>query len=221
MKKIIKTLSLVALMAVVSMTPLCAQTEQTEQTEKTTETNATPATPAAEPKPKQSSGAEVRIGPDGVYVNGPHIPNGMNFSGPTPIEAMIVIVAIVTPFICIVAIGGLIFESRRRRNQMLHETIRAMIEKGVPIPPELLSPQKAQFNPPQSPFDAVFPSNKKSDLRAGLIMVAIGFGLLFFFKAIDMKIWPVGFIFILLGFALLLVHRFEKKNAAKTEVAPK
>ncbi|HZV35669.1 MAG TPA: DUF6249 domain-containing protein [Verrucomicrobiae bacterium] len=217
MKTIAKTICLVALLLAVTISPLAAQTAESENTTNTNETSLAPQTPPkAEMPPAPHAQSQVHRNPHANYAGGPYFP-----PGPSWIEGTIAIVAIVTPFICIVAVGGLIFESRRRRNELLHQTIRAMIDKGVPIPPELLTPSKSQFAPPQSPLDDVFPPRRKSDLRTGLIMLALGFGLLIFFSAINMKIWPVGFIFMLLGGALLLVHKFEKKNEAKTEVAPK
>lgn len=219
MKKITKALCLVALLLAAAISPVTAQTENTNEANITskTETNATSLAPPAPPKPEMPSSphAQIHGNSHGIYMDRSH-----PATVPDLMHSVVPIVAIVTPFACVVAIAGLIFKARRRRIELLHETLRAMIEKGVPIPPELLAPSKSPFAPPPSPFD-VFSSGKKSDLRAGLLMLALGFGLLILLSSMDMKIWPVGFIFMLLGGALLLVHKFEKKNAAKTEVAPK
>lgn len=205
MKTITKIICLAALLLAVTIAPLPAQTAQSENT---TDTNANSLAPQALPKPQMPPMQQRH-----EYVDHQTFP-------PDLLHSVVPIVAIVTPFGCIVAVAGLIFKARRRRIELLHETLRAMIEKGVPIPPELIAPPKAQLAPGQSPFD-VFPSRKKSDFRSGLMMLAFGFGLLIFFVSIDMKIWPVGFIFMLLGGALLLVHKLENKNDTKTELAPK
>jgi len=49
------------------------------------------------------------------------------------------IVAILGFFGIIPSIFGIIGYFRSRRNKMLHETLRAMVEKGVPIPRELIA----------------------------------------------------------------------------------
>src|SRR5205814_2609855 len=81
----------------------------------------------------------VRIDNTGIHVGGSdpvdiNMPNWGNRVGP-----LIPIVAIVFTFGSPVAVLGLFFYFRYRRNRMMHETLRAMVEKGVPIPPELLA----------------------------------------------------------------------------------
>ena len=62
-------------------------------------------------------------------------------------------------------IVALVLVFRHRRQKLVHETMRLMIEKGLPVPPELINPP-----PPAKP--------PKSDLRRGLIWLGLGLGLL-------------------------------------------
>jgi hypothetical protein len=98
-----------------------------------------------------------------------------------------------------VALGA---SAKLKRAKILHETLRAMIEKGQPIPPELLRPQQAARLP-------------RSDLRTGLVMIAIGFGLSFLLLClhdVPQGIAAVGAIPFLMGVAFLIVWKIETKN---------
>jgi hypothetical protein len=83
-----------------------------------------------------------------------------------------------------------------RRNAQQHETLRLMVEKGREIPPELL------MSPPK----------KRSDLRKGLILLAIGIGLMAFFalhESHEKGLWGLGLIPTLMGAGYLLASRLE------------
>jgi len=67
-------------------------------------------------------------------------------------------------------ICAMFFYFRHRRNKMLHETLRAMIDKGVPIPPELLGA-------PQENLPPRIRSGVRNDFLIGLILIAVGLGL--------------------------------------------
>lgn len=101
-----------------------------------------------------------------------------------------------------VAIVATVVYFRHRRNRMLHETLRTMIEKGVPIPPELLHPQEQRKLP-------------KSDIRRGLVWIAVGIGLTVFFLVQDNHVWPIGLIPLLIGVAFLITWKVEgSKNSS-------
>ena len=89
--------------------------------------------------------------------------------------------------------------SRLKRTRMLHETIRQMIEKGQPIPPELLQPADRQCRP-------------RSDLRRGLIFIATGIGLIVWFLVQQNSIWPVALIPLLIGVAFLITWRLDSNK---------
>lgn len=102
------------------------------------------------------------------------------------------IVAIVFGFPVAIVVVVLIF--RQRRNAMLHKTLAAMIDKGVPIPPELLTP--AERRP-------------KSDLRRGITLVATGIGMVVFFALQHEEVWGLGLIPLLIGIGYLVVWRLD------------
>jgi hypothetical protein len=102
-----------------------------------------------------------------------------------------------------VAILGLFFYFRHRRNRMMHETLRAMIEKGVPIPPELLAGGGAAL---ANAANAGLLQN--NDLRYGLIFVALGIGLF-------VLVGKWGLIPLLIGAAMIvawLIGKTSSKN---------
>jgi hypothetical protein len=68
-----------------------------------------------------------------------------------------------------IGIVAIVLTFRHRRQKLAHETMRLMIEKGLPVPPELINPP-----PPVKP--------PKNDLRRGLIWLALGGGF--------MILWP-------------------------------
>jgi hypothetical protein len=126
--------------------------------------------------------------------------NSIN-AGTRPVEggvqALTAIVAIMAGCsipIAIVAVVGLGFYFRLRKNRMLHETLRAMIDKGVPIPPELLS----KSEPDQT-------KRPRSDFRNGLIFIGAGIGTV-------ILAGKPGYIILFMGVAFLVASFFEKKS---------
>ena len=117
-------------------------------------------------------------------------------------ETLVPIFGIIFTFGMPIAIVATVVYFRHRRNRMLHETLRSMIEKGVPIPPELLHPQEQRNLP-------------KSDIRRGLVWIAVGIGLTVFFLVQDNHVWPIGLIPLLIGVAFLITWKVEgSKNSS-------
>ena len=85
---------------------------------------------------------------------------------------------------------------------MQHETNRAMVEKGLPIPPELLTKAQQADAPQDRPFRA------RNDLRGGLILVGVGAGLL-------MLAGKVGWILVFIGAARLVFWLMEDRNLTR------
>jgi hypothetical protein len=103
-------------------------------------------------------------------------------------------------FVMVVGIIALGVTQRLKRARILHETIRIMIEKGQPIPPELLQPQEPRRGP-------------RSDLRRGLVFIGIGIALLFmFFGHGDGMLRWVGLIPLLMGVAFLITWKVESNK---------
>ena len=117
-------------------------------------------------------------------------------------------VPILALFIPIVAIvmSGLV---RIKRNRNMHETIRLMTEKGMPVPPELIqavigdSPQQAKNWSPTS------------QLRSGVINISIGLGLMLLFQEMQPEenwLWAIGVIPLMIGVGFLLFWWIESKK---------
>lgn len=115
---------------------------------------------------------------------------------PDTILTILIPVALFTFIGVCVALG---VNGRLKRNRMLHDTIRLMIEKGQPIPPELLQSQ----DPPRRP---------KSDLRSGLVLVGVGLGVGMFLFVQHQNAWPAGLIPLLMGVAFLITWKIESSK---------
>lgn len=114
--------------------------------------------------------------------------------------------ALMIPIVAI-AINGW---AKVRRNRELHESIRQIASKGQTVPPELLAQLSAT--------DAASRRagwGPTANLRAGLINVGVGLGLIVFFYAMrpDGWLWAVGAIPLGVGLALLLTWKLEPKPA--------
>ena len=113
--------------------------------------------------------------------------------------AGVIIAITVSMFAMVVACVALGVSQRMKRARLLHETLRLMIEKGQPIPPELL----------QSPEGVRRPRN---DLRNGLVFISIGIGIgAWLLAEHEGKAWPAAFIPLLIGVALLIARKLEHK----------
>ena len=102
----------------------------------------------------------------------------------------------------IVTIVGLGLFAAHRKNRMLHETIRAMVEKGQPIPPELLNPDKRSHK-------------AGNDMGRGLTLVGLGLGLMIFLYVQNNHNWAVGMIPMLMGIAFLIAWKFRTKQSGQ------
>jgi hypothetical protein len=176
-----KKLFILPLLLATLATPLCAQTD--DSTNNGTNTVA-PAQPMAQTPP---------ITPDQYYANQRQI---------RP-DDMVNIIAIIGVFGGGVAVCALFFYFRHRRHQILHETLRTMIDKGVPIPPELLAAPQ-QNAPPRI----------RNDLLIGLVLVAMGFGLSMFIYGPARKF---GFIPLFIGVAFLIAWKVEQKKKGQPD----
>jgi hypothetical protein len=109
------------------------------------------------------------------------------------------IVAELVVFGCPVLIVALMVHGRYRRAQILHDTLRLMVEKGAAIPPELLVSQK----PPPN------------DFRRGVLLIGLGVGLIGLFAMHGGKgIWGIGLVPLMLGAGYLVVAKLGTKTPA-------
>ena len=120
------------------------------------------------------------------------------------------IVAITMPFIFVISVLAIRAKKTMRERQLQHETVRLLIEKGQPIPPDLLKI-------PEEPE-----AKKHDDRKTGLILIAVGIGLYFFFNGLHVTGAPGGISFIglipgLIGTAMLVNWYLNHKNEKKDE----
>jgi hypothetical protein len=85
---------------------------------------------------------------------------------------------------------------RRAQEHERYETMRRLIEKGAEIPKELLG----------------VVAKEGSDLRRGVVFIALGVGLTVFIMS--GSAWGLGALFVCIGLGYLLSSRMEKKKAA-------
>jgi hypothetical protein len=87
------------------------------------------------------------------------------------------------------------------KSRSLHRTVRAMVEKGQEVPAALFAP------PPVL--------RARSDLRRGVVLVMVGFGLMIFFGAVsdwEGGAWSLGCIPFVIGLGYLLVWKLEGRK---------
>jgi hypothetical protein len=175
------------------------------------ETNGT--TAQADAGKKDASGGgnpQVRIDETGVHIGGP---NPVDINAPSFLRhnsvgtTLSAIFAIVGPFITGVAIVAIVFYFKHRRNRMMHETLRAMIDKGMPITPELIANLRGGSR--GSSDGQRFCRKQSGRLLPGLIMIGIGAA----FLIADPKHSRGGGIALLfMGLAFLVVWVVERKT---------
>jgi hypothetical protein len=102
-----------------------------------------------------------------------------------------------------VAVVAIIFYTIHRRNLMTHETLRAMIDKGIPLTPEVIASIKPRI---------AVSDRSRRDLRSGIILTAIGVGLLLF-------VGKPGYIVLFLGVAFLVLSAIDRPK--DPELPPK
>jgi Domain of unknown function (DUF6249) len=111
--------------------------------------------------------------------------------------AILVPLGSVGAFVMLVCAG---FYASYRRDQIRHQTIRAVLERGGEIPSELLRP----------------PAPPRTDLRRGILLIATGGGLMIVLRALvpEPRLWTAGLVPVLLGLGYLLVWKIEPPAAA-------
>jgi hypothetical protein len=115
------------------------------------------------------------------------------------VAMLAVILVFGMPIIIVIAI--LIHKSKR--TQRIHQTVVALAEKGLPIPPELFIDKPA--------------ADSASPLHRGVILIAVGAGLTIFFLSMPDRDapWGVGMIPLLIGVGYLIVWKLEGKKVDK------
>jgi len=116
------------------------------------------------------------------------------------------LLALCIPIIHIL-MGGVV---RIRRHQQLHETIRHMVEKGLPVPEELINAVvSGNVSSPKT-------WSPTSQLRSGIINIFIGLGLmvlLFTAGPTEWLWWGIGALPFIIGIGFLVIWRIESKKS--------
>jgi hypothetical protein len=108
----------------------------------------------------------------------------------------------IMPFFFTIAFVAVIFYFKHRRNRLTHETVRMMIEKGVPLTPEVIA---ALRNKNGYEKYGIQSKDKTGLLLTGLILAGIGIGVI----AVAGK---PGLIIMLIGVAFLIVWFIEGRK---------
>lgn len=110
-------------------------------------------------------------------------------------------------FVCLLGAVAVTLYFRTRREHERHETLRKMVEKGMEIPPTLLSPPAG--------------GEPASDLRRGLVLVGLGIGLMVLLLTLGepdaRRAWAVGLIPALMGGAYLVTWRLRLRERKEAE----
>ena len=141
---------------------------------------------------------------DRIHVRGSDFDDGALMAIP------IVGIIFTTLFGAPVLIVGLIMFFSYWKARSLHRTVRMMVEKGQPVPEALFA------TPPRA-------TRQRSDMRRGVILMMVGFGVMIFFGAMDDwdgGAWALGIIPFLIGAGYLLVWKLED-NKASTDNPPR
>jgi hypothetical protein len=208
------------LLLVMAALPLHAQTNAPAEngtnspvavTDSAPASNAVAVTGTKAQKPSSES-SPVRIDSTGIHVGGKNpADNDKSSLGGFVIAALALLIPL-APFIMVIAIVALVFYFRHRRNKMMQETMLALIEKGVPITPELLAqlqirPSGSSNKPGQQPGQS-----RNRRLLPGLILTGVGTALLMTNLGGNSGDHKAGLIVLFIGVAFLIVWFVERKD---------
>lgn len=115
-----------------------------------------------------------------------------------PIVAIVFLSIFGAPVAIVVMIGIFSMISTRMRQR----TIRMMVEKGQPVPVELLAPATRGIR-------------RRSDARRGVVWTMVGLGLMIWLAAVndwEGGAWSFGLIPFLIGLGYLIVWKLEHKK---------
>ena len=115
-----------------------------------------------------------------------------------PIVAIVFLSIFGAPVMIVIVIGIFALIGNRMRQR----TIRMMVEKGQPVPAELLVPEVRRVR-------------RRSDVRRGVVWTMVGFGLMIWLAAVndwEGGAWSFGLIPFLIGLGYLIVWKLENKK---------
>ncbi len=115
-----------------------------------------------------------------------------------PIVAIVFMSIFGAPVLIVMVIGIFALIGSRMRQR----TIRMMVEKGQPVPAELLAPEVRRVR-------------RRSDVRRGVVWTMVGLGLMIWLAAVndwEGGAWSFGLIPFLIGLGYLIVWKLENKK---------
>ncbi len=115
-----------------------------------------------------------------------------------PIVAIVFLSIFGAPVLIVIMIGLFALVGSRMRQR----TIRMMVEKGQPVPAELLAPELRHVR-------------RRSDVRRGVVWTMVGLGLMIWLAAVndwEGGAWSFGLIPFLIGLGYLIVWKLENKK---------
>jgi hypothetical protein len=196
-------------------TPIASPTAPTAATAATAATSVAVPASAAAPNATSSSVStdladrihrklEKKLGhKHGIIIEGDK--DGDHVGSSEDIPAMVIpLVAIVfmtifgAPVLIVMLIGVIALIGSRMRQR----TIRMMVEKGQPVPAELLAPEVRRVR-------------RRSDVRRGVVWTMVGLGLMIWLAAVndwEGGAWSFGLIPFLIGLGYLIVWKLENKK---------
>jgi uncharacterized membrane protein len=204
------------LFSAIAIVPLQAQTSASAENatnQPVTVTDSAPASNAVaavgtQTQKKSSESSSVRTDNTGL----PHI-HFQATEGKNPVVDTVAIVAI---FGMPVAIVAIMFYTIHRRNKLVHENLRAMIDKGIPITPELVDSLKGKHSgalnqPLSTGGHPLAKSGRARRLLPGLVLTGVGAALMIsghWFGGPGLIVLFIGIAFLIVW----LVERMDRSN---------
>ena len=115
-----------------------------------------------------------------------------------PLVAIVFLTIFGAPVLIVMLIGVIALIGSRMRQR----TIRMMVEKGQPVPAELLAPEVRRVR-------------RRSDVRRGVVWTMVGLGLMIWLAAVndwEGGAWSFGLIPFLIGLGYLILWKLENKK---------
>jgi len=205
--KTLLPLSIAAVMLAISaQLPLAAQTASPALSATLAPTATVSASPSGDLADRIHQRFEKKFGRHhGIVIDGGDGDEGHSSDIPPevfPIVGITMLAVFGAPVLIVALAGMFIFSASRQR----HRTIRMMVEKGQPVPAELLmAPTRA--------------ARQHSDMRSGVIWTMIGIGLMVWLGAVndwEGGAWSFGLIPFLIGLGYLSVWKLEAKKDVPT-----
>ena len=198
-----------------SETPIASSTVPTAATAATAATSiaASASTPTAAPSATSSSASsdladrihrklEKKLGrKHGIVIDGDDDHEGHSEDIPAmviPLVAIVFMTIFGAPVLIVIMIGIIALVGTRMRQR----TVRMMLEKGQPVPAELLAPSTRGMR-------------RRSDMRRGVVWTMVGLGLMIWLAAVndwEGGAWSFGLIPFLIGLGYLIVWKLENKK---------